>query len=412
MNALHWILTLLVAFGAGHGLFLAAGFAVLRRGRPLANRLLAVILFAISAHLAEILLTILRLDWRVPWISGATWPLIYLIGPAFFLHVRSLLDPEFRLGWRQLPHLLPMLLMLARVWPWLRADPAFKAAQLQAYDLWAMREIAPSTAVALLVHDVQLSVYAALAWRRLRERERRWLAEASDGATAVGLRWLRRFSLGFSLYTGLYCLLLLALLLWGRFGAEIDLGWLLLLSLVVHAIGFLAIQRPGAFAVQLRLEEADPADRDPGLPARNAATGSNGEDGTPGKYLRSAIPPERLAAMAAQLETHLAEQRSWLHEQLRLGELADELGWPVHELSQVINRAGGGSFHDLVNGHRLDEACRRLSDPARQHESVLAIAFDSGFNSKTAFNRAFRARFGTAPSAWRRVALESIAESR
>jgi AraC-like DNA-binding protein len=56
------------------------------------------------------------------------------------------------------------------------------------------------------------------------------------------------------------------------------------------------------------------------------------------------------------------------------------------------------TFYDLVNGYRVEEAKRLLLDPKSKNNKILAIAFDSGFNSKTTFNTVFKKFTGFTPS--------------
>jgi AraC-like DNA-binding protein len=87
---------------------------------------------------------------------------------------------------------------------------------------------------------------------------------------------------------------------------------------------------------------------------------------------------------------------------LRVTDLAQALGVPAHVLSAVINRELGTSFFDFVNGYRIRDAGRLLRDPERQQYTILSIALEVGFASKTAFNRAFKRHMGVTPSRYQR----------
>lgn len=62
----------------------------------------------------------------------------------------------------------------------------------------------------------------------------------------------------------------------------------------------------------------------------------------------------------------------------------------------------GAGFFAYVNARRVEETCRQLADPANDDRTVLDVLYASGFNSKSAFHRAFRKATGEAPSAYRR----------
>ena len=74
-----------------------------------------------------------------------------------------------------------------------------------------------------------------------------------------------------------------------------------------------------------------------------------------------------------------------------------------HQLSQVINDRLQKNFFDFVNGYRLKEVQTRLLAPEAEKLTILAVAFDSGFSSKSSFNTIFKMelpRFGGHPDTW------------
>jgi len=110
---------------------------------------------------------------------------------------------------------------------------------------------------------------------------------------------------------------------------------------------------------------------------------------------RAPIADDELARQKARLEEYFRDRRPYLDPQLTLTDLARGLGINTSALSFVINNGFGKNFNDLVNGYRIEEVKRRLAE--RTGDSTLAIAFDSGFNSKATFNRAFRKFTGSSP---------------
>lgn len=112
----------------------------------------------------------------------------------------------------------------------------------------------------------------------------------------------------------------------------------------------------------------------------------------------AAPSPEDLEAITAAL---LADGL-YRQETCSLDHLAAALRRPPWAVSAEIKNATGGTFYDIVNELRVREATRLLSDPKNANISILAIAFDAGFQSKSTFNRVFRNSTGQTPSAFRR----------
>ncbi|WP_460503178.1 helix-turn-helix domain-containing protein, partial [Hymenobacter agri] len=93
----------------------------------------------------------------------------------------------------------------------------------------------------------------------------------------------------------------------------------------------------------------------------------------------------------------MANDQPWLEPELTLAELAHRLRTNTSLLSHVINTGCGQNFNDFVNSYRVAEAERKLQDPRLAHYSLVGIALESGFNSKSTFNRVFKKLTGRTP---------------
>jgi AraC-like DNA-binding protein len=93
----------------------------------------------------------------------------------------------------------------------------------------------------------------------------------------------------------------------------------------------------------------------------------------------------------------LREEKLFLNDRLRLKDLAEKTTVPEYLLSQIINDEAGISFTELVNQERVEEAKRKLADPAFAHLTIEAIGADSGFNTKASFYTAFKKQIGLTP---------------
>ena len=103
-----------------------------------------------------------------------------------------------------------------------------------------------------------------------------------------------------------------------------------------------------------------------------------------------------------QLKTYLLTNQPYLDGELTATKLAEDLKISRHELSAILNDDLGLSFYDLINGYRIEEFKKRVHDPDYAHLTLLAIAYDSGFNSKTTFNTIFKKYEGLTPSQYKK----------
>ena len=100
----------------------------------------------------------------------------------------------------------------------------------------------------------------------------------------------------------------------------------------------------------------------------------------------------------SNLNMIFVEQFVHLRPKLTVSELANELNLPAKYLSFLITKYHSKNFNDFVNGFRVEEVMARMADPAQKHKSLLGIALDSGFNSKSSFNQVFKQHTGKTPS--------------
>jgi len=77
---------------------------------------------------------------------------------------------------------------------------------------------------------------------------------------------------------------------------------------------------------------------------------------------------------------------------------------PAQHLSQTINEQLNQTFSEFINIYRVEEAKRLLLDTRKKHISILAIAEEVGFNSKSSFNAVFKKYANITPSEFRKAA--------
>ncbi|CAN0600528.1 unnamed protein product, partial [Ectocarpus sp. 12 AP-2014] len=103
-----------------------------------------------------------------------------------------------------------------------------------------------------------------------------------------------------------------------------------------------------------------------------------------------------------KLNVLMREQKPFLDEDLTLSTLSGMLQVPDKKLSTLLNQNMATSFYDHINGSRVDEFKKRLAMPASHTFTLLAIAYDCGFKSKSSFNRIFKNTTGLSPSEYQK----------
>jgi AraC-like DNA-binding protein len=120
------------------------------------------------------------------------------------------------------------------------------------------------------------------------------------------------------------------------------------------------------------------------------------------KYATMPLTEDEATEYAAKLQLYMSSEKPYLDASLTLPDLANMLQISSHLLSRIINEKLGSNFFDFINHYRVEEVKRKISNPAFDHLSILGIAFECGFNTKSAFNRVFKKLTGLTPSEYKK----------
>lgn len=369
MSTVNSILTIVNLLGTAQGLLLAFALVTIPRGNRTANRLLAAFVAGTAIQLVGAILFTTRYILEIPHLSRVHHPLLYLSAPLLFFYVRALTTQSDKFTRRDWLHFLPAVLCGIVLLPYFFSSGADKITNLttSAYDRWYYtRHVFGFT---------QGAIYLVLVGRLLRDHHAR--VRDRDTATERAV-WLQlRVLVGAVIV--IFCGGLLRLLLRDR-SLETNLLVPLGSSIMVYLLAWLGLTKPEALAGNAPSVLSTPQPR---------------------KYERSTLTPERAEEALQKLLLTMTQQKPYTDGELTLPKLAEQIALSPQHLSQLLNERCGQSFSDFVNSYRIAEAKRLLTDPAKKHYSILAIAEEVGFNSKSTFNAAFKKHAGMTPSDFR-----------
>jgi AraC-like DNA-binding protein len=113
------------------------------------------------------------------------------------------------------------------------------------------------------------------------------------------------------------------------------------------------------------------------------------------------VDPEKAEEVMKKVVYLFDVEKAFRKEDISLQSLSRELSIPSYQLSWIINKKMNVTFSELVNSYRVEEVKKRLASPHDRDKSILDIAFDAGFNTKTSFNRVFKRLTRMTPSQYR-----------
>jgi AraC-like DNA-binding protein len=382
----------------------AAGLLWFAPHNRLPNRFLALLMLAMALWSFDGLL-------RAADVYGqdANWyfkPIYYsfAFGPLLYFYVQSLINHAFRFRPRHWWHFGPVLVQAALYW-WLCFQP-------YPVKFWFWEHVhQPYTyRVEFIGTWVSLLVYLGLSLRLL-QRYQRWLPDNFSETSQLRLSWLRVLLLALGIVSAQWLVEVVLREFFNLYYAYDYSTWLL--GGVVLLIGVVGLRQANMAAVNFAPEEAL---SEPVGPANEVVVGSAQDSGlitaqpsAPPLSQQLAEVPRQAAvvepAVVARLQRAFEEEQLYLNPTLSLAELSAHTGLAPRLISFTVNNGFNQSFNDLVNSYRVEAVKRRLANPADVARlTLLGIAYECGFNSKTTFNRIFKQFTGVAPSEYGRGA--------
>jgi AraC-like DNA-binding protein len=365
--------SLIVAFGMIFALF----FSSLLLAKPCrggANLYMAGLVLSSGVSICYEILFPSGLYRVIPHLVKIYIPAQFLIGPFLFLYVCALTEPAFRFKKVYALHFLPSLVSIAYLLPFFLEPAAAKIAFVDATVMAAIPSRAEEWVIWL---SLQASLWAyTLCSLRLYRWYRRRVEDTVSNLHRYAWNWLLLF---------LVCVLVLltaflvvdALMLTGMplvaFNPFISVS----MTISILYLGWRGL---------LRLDYISPVAEERAVAAASPQERDENEWRNLFEKVEKAV---RVAALFRSPE-------------LTLPELADALGYSRTELSKIINLGGEMNFYDFINKLRVEEVQARLRDKVAARGSILDLAFDSGFNTKSTFHASFKRWTGTTPSLYRR----------
>lgn len=360
--------------------FFAGLLIATRRPYSTASRIMTAWLFLFCIEMIFALINRTVLDmYSFPFIS-----LTY--GPLLFLYVRHMTVPSRRFSpWHAL-HFIPFVVFFA-VSVIFREEPIFD----DLTGFLVTDRFIPLRIVYSVIFFLSVTVYSILAFLEIRNHQRHLRDLVSYTSAKLTLNWLKILSITF--YSGYVVVFILGgiKILAGLLPFDPYVMTFVFITFFSFAYSFYAVRQPEILNFPVPLDDEDD---------------TNGSS-TAERYARSGLRPQQAEEYLTRLLKIMDEEKLYLDGDLTINDLAVKTGIPRHYITEVLNEKYGRNFFSFVNEYRIREALSRMNDPKYQHYTLLAIAYDAGFNSKSTFNSFFKAYTGKTPSAYRKEMSKS-----
>lgn len=360
------MVSFLLLISTAHGIF----FTILTAGklrRSSSARILFVIFILLILANAEYLFIASGAYTAFSHFFGISNGFMLLFGPLMWLYSRSLTDAEFEISKIQSLHCVPYLLFCGVSWPLWFLDHQAKVAFIEVF-ISGHLPLRVIDYVIFVLQVIHFTTYMLLSLRSVRIEKQQLLDRMYQEDITGRLKWIK-FLIGFfCAYLILVSGLVIQVFYSGVFSPDANYAYTLALSAIMYFAMYYGFNNP------------------------DAVTG-----GFTQKYKNVVLSSEEMSEYTEAIRSAFDDEKMYLQPDLKLADVAKKINASPHLVSQLINQHYGHNFFDHINTLRIAEFKRRLAQPDVNTMTLLGIALESGFNSKSTFNAVFKKFEGITP---------------
>lgn len=306
--------------------------------------------------------------FQIPHLLGLEIPYPLVHGPLLYLYVAEITNQLPKQNWKHFLHFVPLSI------GYLFLIPFFFLSALQKIAFYQNGFEGYERFMQFGLLLISLSGVVYLIWSVvLLIKHKKNIEHKFSDLESINLNWLQFIIIGFAIIWGIVITI--------NKDEYIFAG----VALFVILIGYLGLQQKAIF------QNVHFVTKSPSESVDNNTTEKP-------KYEKSGLN-KQLAEKTHKRLLHLFQnEHYYTRSQFSIQELAAELEIQPNYLSQIINQREGQNFYDFVNTYRL-EAFKKMVEKGRHNQlTLLALAYECGFNSKSSFNRYFKNQMGQTPS--------------
>ena len=362
------IYSVLTILGAVQGIFLAFVLLTQKRANPTSNRLLASLILVVVFSLGVVSLLLSKIFEPGIVLYPIASPLPILVGILLYLYVKSVTIPDYIFTAKELIHFgwyLLHFLILVPFYFYSYDEQIDFIYQLYLGDPEQLERATVFFRVGIRFAYVIMSLRLIFKYRRL-------IKQAFSDVEEKQLTWLRNLIFAYFFLSPL--VIAFRILDW-----HIEVMFLIsiYLSVINYLIGFYFLKYQEIYSdVNEAIKKTI-------------------------KYERSGLTKEKAEVLKEEVANLVESKSIYTEPKLTAKDLAEKLQISTHILSELLNGYFNQNFYDFINSRRVEEAKKILSDIESQNMTVLAVAFEVGFNSKSTFNSVFKKFTGMTPSQYK-----------
>jgi AraC-like DNA-binding protein len=362
------------------------------RANRKANQFLALFVLLLSFNCLFEAIESTSIYNRFPILIRIRWGNTLLFGPLIFLYVRALINHRFQI----VLHFIPFFIAKLALIPFYMLSAEEKILSLNmantsttVSDDWYSIYFFP---IISLFGFLQILFYLWQISKDLKMYDQqlfRWFSNVEN----IHLNWLKHSVWGLSVLTIVSFFYLLGELLLSSHIRHMGAYGGFALVLLIYAISYKAISQPDILSLFQNEKKISDTPKD----MNDQVTDSLGK----AEETEASIKTESL--LSRNLKDLMEREKLYLNEKLSGKETAETLGISRHQLSEVLNNEQETNFYNFINHYRVEACKQKMANPKFGHYTLLALALECGFNSKTTFNTVFKKDTGMTPRQFKKT---------
>ncbi len=358
--------------GTIQAIFLAA-LVLIKKNKMLADNFLAIWLLFMGLHLFSYYMNVVEIIVDYPFFDAVSASFPMLEGAFTFLYVSIITSKVQRLKWNYLIHISHYLIFTLILF--LIIYGGGDATPVEA--VYRLKNEYSSVIFFGGMFNVYLGPIYMISSLFLLRKHKRIIGRNFSYTEEIDLKWLN-YVLGIMIFVWIIVVVANGLsdyteVIKGRTVGDIIYGSV---TVAIFLYGFFGIKQQIIYtAPKVDIRE----------PSTEGVIGLSTN-----QYQKSGLKKEDSERYLKELLKFMKENTPYLDGKLSLKEVATALEISTNHLSQVINENLEKNFFDFVNGYRVDLVKQKMTDPSNKNYTLLSLAYDCGFNSKSSFNSIFK----------------------
>ena len=331
-----------------------------KKGKTLSNKLLGIVFLMTTIAIINLYIIVFRVDIKLAQLLLIDDTFMFSYGPLLYLFTQSVLFKEYRLKKNNILHFIPFFLAICVI--------IVIALFIKADSIFDMK----SQNIPLYIHFGELFMLAHIFYYLIKSKIeiKKVLGKTMEIYSSFNQGNFKLLKFIINSFFVLFLLSLLhSILPFAGFKNGLLITLLLMILFMFYFIN----------SILLKMLNQSPDN-----------SGSLTQINFKEKYAGSSLSVNELGTLKDKLWSYMGKSQCFLDSELNINHLSTELKISSKVLSQVINEGYDCNFFDFVNKFRVETAKSIFENQIDENLTIMEVMYDSGFNSKSSFNTAFK----------------------